>query len=105
MDNENCGEFGMLVVDPSCQSGGVGRKLGEAAEEWASQKGFKETQLEILTPRTWKRSHQRNLPLAGTSVWVTNLSELTGSKKDFGHLTELMATPCDFTIFRKPLSC
>ena len=103
LDKEDCGQFGMLVVCPTCRSSGVGGKLVEAAEDWARDKGFACMQLELLTPRTWKQPSKEF-----AHSWYTRLGyksmRTEPFEKDFAHLTDLLATSCDFTVYRKPLS-
>jgi GNAT superfamily N-acetyltransferase len=99
---EEVGEFGMLVVDPSIRSQGVGRILVAAAEDWAINQGYHEMQLELLTPRTWKQASKEF-----NRAWYNRLGYIPQRtepfEKEYAHFVPLLATECDFTIWRKPL--
>jgi GNAT superfamily N-acetyltransferase len=100
---ETAGEFGMLVVDPSRRSMGIGGKLIGAAEEWARSQGFQEMQLELLTPRAWKQPSKEF-----NKLWYSRLGykihRTDPFEKDYPQLIPLLATDCDFTIWKKPLA-
>ncbi|TQS44753.1 GNAT family N-acetyltransferase [Cryptosporangium phraense] len=100
--DDRTGEFGMLAASRKHRGTGVGRELVAAAEEWARDAGRTTMQLEILVPHEWAHPskeflrawygrlgyrHERNEPL-----------ELT-----YPHLAPLLATPCDLTVWFKPL--
>lgn len=97
------GQLGLLVVDPHIRGQGVGRLLVAAAEDWAIQQGYNEMQLEILAPRTWKQpSKELN------REWYTRLGYILERtepfEKDYAHMTPLLTTACDFTIWKKRLT-
>jgi GNAT superfamily N-acetyltransferase len=96
------GEWGMLVVDPTLRGQGIGRQLVLAAEGWAKQQGCVQVQLELLTPRTWKHSFKEY-----AREWYLRLGYVALRTEpfegDYGHLVDYLATPCDFTIYRKAL--
>ena len=100
---DQAGEFGMLVVDPDMRSMGIGGKLVRAAEEWSKGQGFREMQLELLTPRTWKQPSKEF-----NKLWYTRLGYVPQRtdpfEKDYPELVPFLATECDFTIWRKPLA-
>jgi GNAT superfamily N-acetyltransferase len=99
---EEIGEFGMLVVDPNIRSQGVGRILVTAAEDWAIEQGYHEMQLELLTPRTWKQpSKEFNRAWYNRLGYVPQRTE--PFEKDYAQFAALLATECDFTIWRKLL--
>ncbi|MFI5952527.1 GNAT family N-acetyltransferase [Cryptosporangium sp. NPDC051539] len=100
--DEGTGEFGMLAGSRTHRGAGVGTALIRAAEERARDAGRTTMQLEILVPRDWAHPskeflrawygrlgyrHRRNEPLALT----------------YPHLAPLLATPCDLTVWSKPL--
>ena len=99
---EEVGEFGMLVVDPKIRSQGVGGILIAAAEDWAIKQGYHEMQLELLTPRGWKQPSKEF-----NSAWYNRLGYIPQRtepfEKDYPQFVPLLATECDFTIWRKPL--
>mmetsp|Transcript_5930 Transcript_5930/g.16105 ORF Transcript_5930/g.16105 Transcript_5930/m.16105 type:complete len:221 (-) Transcript_5930:810-1472(-) len=96
------GEFGMLVVDPNQRGHGIGGKLIAASEQWALQQGYTEMQLELLTPRDWEQpSKEFNKKWYARLGYVPLRTE--PFEKDYAHLTEYLATDCDFTVWRKKL--
>ena len=112
------GELGMLVVDPSYRRQGLGRRLMEAAEDWwrqqvvqgdlsgkdtvTSPRCANQMQLELLTPRHWKHPFKEF-----NKVWYQKMGyvalQTEPFERDFPHLVPLLATECDFTIWRKTL--
>jgi GNAT superfamily N-acetyltransferase len=99
---EEAGEFGMLVVDPNIRSQGVGSMLVAASEEWAIKQGYHEMQLELLTPRTWKQPSKEF-----NRAWYDRLGYIPQQtepfEKDYAQFAAMLATECDFTIWRKLL--
>jgi GNAT superfamily N-acetyltransferase len=97
------GEFGMLVADPAHRGIGVGGELIRFAERKCSADGLGVMQLELLVPRGWKHPTKEFL-----DAWYTRLGyrvARTGSIDEaYPHLAPLLATPCDFVIYRKPLT-
>lgn len=97
------GEFGMLVADPARRSVGIGRELVAFAEDWARQRGLQEMQLEVLTPRAW--THPSKAFLIGWYERKGYRPSRTGALDEaYPALAPLLATTCDFTIYRKDLS-
>jgi GNAT superfamily N-acetyltransferase len=97
------GEFGMLVADPAHRGIGVGGELIRFAERKCSADGLGVMQLELLVPRHWKHPTKEFL-----DTWYTRLGyrvARTGSIDEaYPHLAPLLATPCDFVIYRKQLA-
>jgi GNAT superfamily N-acetyltransferase len=97
------GEFGMLVAEPAHRGIGVGGELIRFAERKCSADGLSVMQLELLVPRDWKHPTKEFL-----DAWYTRLGyrvARTGSIDEaYPHLAPLLATPCDFVIYRKELA-
>jgi GNAT superfamily N-acetyltransferase len=101
--DDGAGEFGMLVADPDHRGLGLGTALVRFAERWAVRHGARWMQLELLMPRAWRhpvKDFLRN--------WYTRIGyRETGTGRfdeEFPELQQRLATPCDFVIFRKPLT-
>ncbi len=96
------GEFGMLVAAPEVRSVGIGRDLVAFAEDWARRQAFAAMQLELLVPQTW--THPVKEFLHG---WYTRIGYRPVRTEPFDvaypALAPLLATPCDFVIYHKPL--
>jgi GNAT superfamily N-acetyltransferase len=96
------GEFGMLVAAPEFRNLGIGRDLVAFAEDWARQHGYPTMQLELLMPQTW--THPVKEFLHG---WYTRIGYRPVRTEPFADaypaLRPLLATPCDFVIYHKPL--
>ena len=101
--DEATGEFGMLVADPERRSKGIGRDLVGFAEDWFRGRGVPTMQLELLVPREWTHPTKTFL-----DAWYTRLGYRpvrTGRiDDDYPHLAPLLATPCDFVTYHKPLT-
>lgn len=97
------GEFGMLVASPEHRGIGLGRRLVEFAEGWAREQGLATMQLELLLPRDWEHPVKEFL-----REWYTRIGyrpvRTASFADDFPGLEPLLATPCDFVIYHKPLS-
>ena len=100
--DDGVGEFGMLVADPAHRGGGVGRELVSFAEELSSRRGLATMQLEVLLPRGWSHPTKEFL-----KAWYTRLGYRpvrAGSiDESYPQLAPLLATPCDFAVYHKPL--
>ena len=96
------GEFGMLTADPAHRGIGIGGELIEFAERACRDAGLATMQLELLVPREW--SHPTKVFLA---AWYERLGyrvARTGTIDEaYPDLAPLLATPCDFVIYRKDL--
>ncbi|EOD70543.1 GNAT family N-acetyltransferase [Amycolatopsis vancoresmycina] len=96
------GEFGMLAADPARRGLGVGRELVRFAEATSRDAGCRAMQLELLMPRDWTHPAKQFL-----AEWYGRLGYRVTHRADFGedypHLAPLLATPCDFLVWRKDL--
>jgi len=96
------GELGMLVADPDHRGTGVGRELVRFAERWSHEQGLDTMQLEVLVPRHWTHPSKEFL-----KAWYTRTGYRpvrTGQlEESYPELAPLLATQCDFVIYRKDL--
>ena len=93
-------EFGMLAVADSHRGTGMGTELVRFAEATARRAGHATMQLELLVPREWKHPSKEFLAQWYTRIGYTVFR--TGSTDEFyPQLTPLLATPCDFVVYRK----
>lgn len=101
--DEGTGEFGMLVADTDHRGLGVGRELVRFAERKCDRDGLVTMQLELLVPRNWSHPVKEFL-----AAWYTRIGyrvARTGTIDEaYPALAPLLATPCDFVIYRKDLS-
>jgi GNAT superfamily N-acetyltransferase len=100
--DERTGEFGMLYADPGHRGIGIGRELIRFVEREASADGVTTMQLELLVPREWTHPAKQFL-----AEWYSRLGyriARTGTIDEaYPELAPLLATPCDFVIYRKDL--
>jgi GNAT superfamily N-acetyltransferase len=97
------GEFGMLAVAPAYRGMGAGRALVRFAEQHSRENGCQIMQLEVLVPRRW--SHPSKEFLTGWYSRIGYKPARTGTIDEaYPHLAPLLATPCDFVIYRKNLT-
>ncbi|MDT8913780.1 GNAT family N-acetyltransferase [Amycolatopsis sp. PS_44_ISF1] len=100
---DGAGEFGLLAAAPDVRGAGIGRALVRFAEGRCRSGGCAEMQLELLVPRGWK--HPSKEFLAG---WYGRLGYRVVRTASIGqaypHLAPLLATPCDFLVYRKDLT-
>jgi GNAT superfamily N-acetyltransferase len=100
--DDDLGEFGMLVASPEHRGVGIGRVLVTFAEDWARARGLRRMQLELLVPRTWQHPVKEFLREWYTRIGYRHVR--TGDfAVDYPALEPLLATPCDFQIFHRPL--
>ena len=97
------GEFGMLAADFAHRSVGAGRELVRFAERTSREDGRSTMQLELLVPREWRHPSKVFL-----DEWYTRIGYRvvrTGTTDEaYPDLAPLLATPCDFVIYDKPLA-
>ena len=100
---DRAGEFGLLAADPAHRGEGVGRELVGFAEELCRRRGLAVMQLELLVPRGWSHPTKEFL-----HAWYTRIGYRPVRTADIGEtypqLAPLLATPCDFVVYRKPLT-
>lgn len=100
--DDDVSEFGMLAAAPSHRRIGVGRELVRFAEQSSRDKGHGTMQLELLVPREWKHPSKEFL-----ARWYDRIGYKVvrvGSTDEFyPNLSPLLATPCDFVIYRKDI--
>jgi len=96
------GEFGMLAVTPGSRGTGVGRELVRFAERAAQREKCDTMQLEVLVPRGWSHPSKEFL-----TDWYTRsgykLARIGAIEESYPELAALLATPCDYMIYRRPL--
>ena len=101
--DEDTGEFGMLCADPARRGIGIGRELIRFAEAESREGGASTMQLELLVPRDWTHPSKRFL-----AEWYSRCGyrvARTGTiDEQYPELAPLLATPCDFVIYRKHLT-
>lgn len=99
---DGIGEFGMLAVAPSSRGAGVGRELVRFAEHAAKRSRCDTMQLEVLVPRGWSYPSKEFL-----TDWYTRsgykLTRVGTIEESYPELAPLLATPCDYTIYRRTL--
>jgi len=99
---EDTSEFGMLVADSDQRGTGVGRALVDFAERHSRERGLRAMQLELLVPRDWSHPDKEFL-----KSWYTRMGyQLIGTRRiddAYPHVTPLLATPCDLTVYEKSL--
>jgi ribosomal protein S18 acetylase RimI-like enzyme len=98
--DEATGELGMLTADPAHRGVGIGRELMRFAERRSRAQGLGTMQLELLVPRDWEHPVKQFL-----AAWYTRsgyrLARTGTIDEAYPSLTPLLATPCDFQIYRK----
>ena len=101
--DERTGEFGMLCADPAHRGVGIGRELIRFAERTAGSDGMSTMQLELLVPRDW--THPTKQFLADWYSRIGYRIARSGTIDElYPELAPLLATPCDFVIYRKELT-
>jgi GNAT superfamily N-acetyltransferase len=97
------GEFGMLAGAPDRRGLGIGRELVRFAERRSRERGHRTIELELLVPRGWVHPSKRFL-----DEWYRRIGyriTRTGTiDHAYPHLAPLLAAPCDFVIYEKPLA-
>ena len=99
---EDAGEFGILAGDPARRGVGIGTALIAFAEDSTRERGMRAMQLELLVPREF--DHPSKVFL---DAWYCRLGyrviENRTVEQAHPQLGPLLATPCDFLLYEKPL--
>jgi GNAT superfamily N-acetyltransferase len=95
-------EFGMLAASREHRGMGVGRELVQFVERYARESGCNAVQLEVLVPSEWSHPSKKFL-----IEWYTRIGyepKKKGSLAEYyPDLEPLLATPCNYLIFRKDI--
>ena len=101
--DETTADLGLVSVIPEQWGGGVGREVVRAAEDLMRSRGVATAQLELLVPQGWRSPHKERL-----RAWYTRLGYQVVGTSPFEevatHTASQLATPCEFFVFRKPLT-
>jgi ribosomal protein S18 acetylase RimI-like enzyme len=96
-------ELGFISSRPENWGGGIGRQLVRGAEELMRSRGATEMQLELLVPKEGVHPAKERL-----RDWYERLGYRVVRTAPFEeiatHPADDLAKPCEFLIFRKPLS-
>ena len=96
------GEFGMLAADPAHRGIGIGRALIGFAEDLCRDRGLRSMQCELLVPRIG--THPSKVAL---DAWYRRLgyavTRRSPAAEAHPELVALLAVPCDFLVYTKPL--
>ena len=97
------GEFGLLAADPEQRGIGVGRELIAFAERHSHDRGLLAMQLELLVPLTWSHPSKEFL-----DDWYRRIGYRVVRRTSVDllqpELAPLLATPCEFVVYEKPLT-
>ena len=100
---DDASEFGILAGDPERRWVGIGTVLIAFAEAGSRDRGMRAMQLELLVSREF--DHPSKVFL---DAWYTRIGYrvIANRTVDQAHpeLEPLLATPCDFLLYEKPLS-
>jgi GNAT superfamily N-acetyltransferase len=96
------GETGMLVADPDYRNMGIGRELRKFAVDMLRKRGARTLQIELLVPRNWSQKSKQFM-----AEWNERADYRVIRKgafeEQYPDLAPLLATPCDFIIYEKPI--
>jgi GNAT superfamily N-acetyltransferase len=99
---DDTSEFGILVAAPDERGTGVGRALVDFAERQGRERGLRAMQLELLVPREGQHPSKEFL-----KSWYGRrgyrLIRTRSFDDAYPHLAPLLVTPCDLTVYEKPL--
>jgi GNAT superfamily N-acetyltransferase len=99
---DDTSEFGILVASPDARGKGVGRALVDFAERRGRERGLRAMQLELLVPREG-RHHSKEFLKSWYGRMGYRLIRTRSFDDAYPHLAPLLATPCDLTVYEKPL--
>jgi GNAT superfamily N-acetyltransferase len=96
-------DLGLVAAAPDQWGSGVGRELVRVAEGLTRSRGTTTMQLELLVPKTFAHPEKERL-----RRWYARLGYRVVRTAPFeemaAHLAPQLATPCEFLLFRKPLT-
>jgi GNAT superfamily N-acetyltransferase len=96
-------DLGLVSAAPDRWRGGIGRELVRFAEELMRSRGTTTMQLELLVPKGSTHPEKERL-----RDWYGRLGYRVTRTASFeevaAHLEPRLAVPCEFLIFRKPLT-
>jgi GNAT superfamily N-acetyltransferase len=100
---DDVSEFGILAGDPHRRGVGIGTALVDFAESRSRERGMRAMQAELLVPREFDHPSKMFL-----DAWYRRLGYRVIETRtvDDAHpeLESLLATPCDFVVYEKPLA-
>jgi GNAT superfamily N-acetyltransferase len=96
------GEFGLLATAPEHRGIGIGSALVDFAEQQCRDRGLRAIQLELLVPRSGRHPSKEFLDAWYRRIGyrVTRTTSVEDSEPE---LAPLLATPCQFVVYEKPL--
>jgi GNAT superfamily N-acetyltransferase len=101
--DDGTADLGMISTAQDRWGGGISRRLIRSAEELMRSRGLTTMQLEVLVPKAGTHPAKERL-----RAWYTQLGYRVVRTAPFGHvaahLASRLAVPCEFLIFRKPLT-
>jgi GNAT superfamily N-acetyltransferase len=96
-------DLGLVSAEPGLRGRGVGRELVRAAEDLMRSRGTATAQLELLVPTGWAHPEKERL-----RAWYERLGyrvvRIAPFEEIATHPASELAAPCEFLVFRKPLS-
>ena len=99
---EDASEFGILAGDPQRRGVGVGTALVAFAEAASRDRGMRAMQLELLVPREFDHPSKVFLDDWYRRIGYRVIDRRT-PEESHPQLEPLLATPCDFLLYEKPL--
>jgi GNAT superfamily N-acetyltransferase len=100
---DDVSEFGILAGDPERRGVGIGTALVAFAESRSRDRGMRAIQAELLVPREF--DHPSKVFL---DAWYRRLGYRVIQTRTVAdahpELEPLLATPCDFALYEKPLA-
>lgn len=96
-------EFGLLATAHAHRGRGVGGALVAFAEWHSRDLGREAMRLELLVPRGWTHPEKHRLDawyrrIGYRAAWIASV------ERAYPQLVPLLATPCDFIVYEKPLT-
>jgi GNAT superfamily N-acetyltransferase len=94
--------FGMLVTNADYRGLGIGKALLDATEDRGRTMGCTLMRLELLKPRLFVHPVKSYLAQWYSRIGYEYVEDAAFETK-YPHLAIRLATPCDFTVYTKPL--